>query len=119
MFELPIDLEEWFDQNIESRVASNLGHRHATALRSLRIEARRGVVTLQGQVETYPLKRAVVGAARRVPGVAQVIDEISVTGINPVRTPMTSRYHFSAELVRYFEERRQAALGREPNAWVA
>ena len=43
------------------------------------------------------MKRAVVGAARRVPGVAQVIDEISVTGINPVRSPMTSRYHFSAE----------------------
>jgi hypothetical protein len=119
MLELLIDSGEWFDQNIESRVASHLGHYHATALRSLRIKARRGVVTLQGQVETYPVKRAIVGAARRVPGVAQVIDELSVTGISPVHTPMRPRYHFSAELVRYFEERRQGALNRRPDAWVA
>ena len=67
-------------------------------------------------LERLTIRRATLDDAA---GVAQVIDEISVTGINPVRSPMTSRYHFSAELVRYFEERRQAALGREPNAWVA
>jgi hypothetical protein len=54
-----------------------------------------------------------------VPGVDRVVDEICVSGINPVDTPLKPRYSFSAELIRYFEERRQSTLGREPNAWVA
>lgn len=42
------------------------------------VSVNRGAITLSGQVNTYPEKRAAVAAALRVAGVTSVADEISV-----------------------------------------
>ena len=119
MFELPIDLEEWFDQNIESRsrIASGPSPRYGPSVIAYRSTPWRCNSARSGgdlPSETGGGRGGTAGAGRR-PGHRRDLRHRDQSG----PYPMTSRYHFSAELVRYFEERRQGALGREPNAWVA
>lgn len=67
-----------FDRALVRRIALVLQVLHVPLLRRLTIEAQEGVVTLRGRVATYYQRQIAYSAARRVPGVVRVIDEIDV-----------------------------------------
>ncbi len=66
------------DHELERRVASFLASRHMASLRKLEIEARQGVVTLRGQVQTFYEKQVSHLCCRRVAGVHRLIDNVDV-----------------------------------------
>jgi osmotically-inducible protein OsmY len=48
------------------------------ALQGISIEVSRGVVTFRGQVKSFHIKQVLVHACRRLPRVADVVDELRV-----------------------------------------
>jgi len=66
------------DHDLERRVASFLASRHMGSLRKLEIEAREGVVTLRGQVQSFYEKQISHLCCRRVAGVRRLIDAVDV-----------------------------------------
>lgn len=67
-----------FDHDLERRVANFLASCHMSSLRKLEIEAREGVVTLRGQVQSYYEKQVSHLCCRRVAGVSRLVDAVDV-----------------------------------------
>ena len=66
------------DRELRSRVQSYLFGQHVSDLRHLDVEARRGVVTLRGQVHTFHQKQLCLNCCQRVAGVLEIDDRIEV-----------------------------------------
>jgi hypothetical protein len=66
------------DADLERRVFQYLLDRHMPGLRRLSVEAEAGKVTLRGSVRTFYEKQLCQSIARRVAGVRQVVDQVSV-----------------------------------------
>ena len=73
------------DQDLERRVTTFLSTQHRAALRSLKAEARGGIVTLRGRVSTFYEKQLSAQLAHRVAGVVRLIDEVIVGEIRKDR----------------------------------
>ncbi len=67
------------DRDLQQRVINYLFGQHVSDLRYLGVEARRGVVTLRGQVHTFHQKQLCLNCCQRVAGVQQIDDQIEVT----------------------------------------
>ena len=72
------------DRDLERRVKSFMAGRHLAALRQLRVDAREGVVTLQGRVASFYEKQISHQCCRRVAGVLDLVDRIEVGPVPPV-----------------------------------
>ena len=68
------------DRELERRVISYLAARHVPGLRYLAVKATGGVVTVSGQVLTFYEKQLCNQCCRRVAGVMELINAVSVTG---------------------------------------
>jgi osmotically-inducible protein OsmY len=68
------------DRDLERRVTSFLAARHVPGLRSLAVNATGGVVTVSGQVLTFYEKQLCNQCCRRVAGVMELINAVSVIG---------------------------------------
>jgi osmotically-inducible protein OsmY len=68
------------DRELERRVISFLAARHVPGLRYLAVKATDGVVTVSGQVLTFYEKQLCNQCCRRVAGVMELINAVSVTG---------------------------------------
>ncbi len=66
------------DADVMRRVASYLSTRHFPSFRGLNISVDRAVVTVSGCLNTYYEKQVALNTCRRVAGVVELIDEISV-----------------------------------------
>ena len=66
------------DRDLERRVTSFLAARHVPGLRSLAVKATGGVVTVSGQVLTFYEKQLCNQCCRRVAGVMELINAVSV-----------------------------------------
>ena len=66
------------DKDLQHRVASYLGSRHFPAFRDLQVDVDHGAVTVSGRLSTYYEKQVAINACRRVAGVLQLVDDISV-----------------------------------------
>jgi osmotically-inducible protein OsmY len=66
------------DRELRMRVVSYLFGQHVPDLRHVDVEARRGVVTLRGQVHTFHQKQLCLNCCQRVAGVLQIDDQIKV-----------------------------------------
>ena len=69
------------DGELRSRVVSYLFGQHVSDLRHLDVEARRGVVTLRGQVHTFHQKQLCLNCCQRVAGVLEIDDQIEVDSL--------------------------------------
>jgi osmotically-inducible protein OsmY len=67
------------DRDLERRVTSFLAARHVPGLRYLAVKATGGVVTVSGQVLTFYEKQLCNQCCRRVAGVMELINAVSVT----------------------------------------
>lgn len=68
------------DRDLERRVTSFLAARHVPGLRYLAVKATGGVVTVSGQVLTFYEKQLCNHCCRRVAGVLELINAVSVIG---------------------------------------
>jgi osmotically-inducible protein OsmY len=66
------------DRDLERRVTSFLAARHVPGLRYLAVKATGGVVTVSGQVLTFYEKQLCNQCCRRVAGVMELINAVSV-----------------------------------------
>jgi hypothetical protein len=66
------------DRDLERRVISFLAARHVPGLRYLAVKAAGGVVTVSGQVLTFYEKQLCNQCCRRVAGVLELINAVSV-----------------------------------------
>jgi osmotically-inducible protein OsmY len=71
------------DRELRTRVVNYLFGQHVSHLRHLDVEARRGVVTLRGQVHTFHQKQLCLNCCQRVAGVLQINDQIEVASPLP------------------------------------
>jgi osmotically-inducible protein OsmY len=71
------------DRDLRTRVVNYLFGQHVSDLRHLDVEARRGVVTLRGQVHTFHRKQLCLNCCQRVAGVLRIDDQIEVD--SPIR----------------------------------
>ena len=71
------------DLELARRVKLFLAHQPRPALRYLRVEARGETVTLRGLVTTFYERQLALQCSRRVAGVRELIDEITVQEIAP------------------------------------
>jgi osmotically-inducible protein OsmY len=67
------------DRDLERRVVSFLAARHVPGLRYLAVQATNGVVTVSGQVMTFYEKQLCNQCCRRVAGVLELINAVSVS----------------------------------------
>jgi osmotically-inducible protein OsmY len=67
------------DRDLERRVVSFLHERHVPGLRHLHVEANSGTVILRGRVNSFYEKQLCQHAIRRVAGVVNVVDEVTVS----------------------------------------
>lgn len=68
------------DRNVASRVRVALATDPETApYEAIRVVCRDGVVTLEGEVSRAAVRRRAVGLAQGCPGVARVVDKITVS----------------------------------------
>jgi osmotically-inducible protein OsmY len=74
------------DDDLRRRVSQYLFERHRPGLRQLSVEADAGTVTLRGKVGSFYEKQLCQNICRRVAGVRQVVDQVSVTE-TPTRRP--------------------------------
>lgn len=72
-----------FDHDLERRVANFLASCHMSSLRKLEVEAREGVVTLRGQVQSFYEKQVSHLCCRRVAGVYRLVDAVDVAPAAP------------------------------------
>ena len=72
------------DRDLERRVKSFLAGRHLWSLGRLQVEAREGVVTLQGRVASFYEKQVSQQCCRRVAGVLDLVDRVEVGPVSPV-----------------------------------
>jgi osmotically-inducible protein OsmY len=68
------------DRDLERRVMSYLAARHVPGLRYLAVQATNGVVTVSGQVLTFYEKQLCNQCCRRVAGVLELVNAVSVMG---------------------------------------
>jgi len=66
------------DEDLARRVRLFLAQQRLMKRAGLVIEARRGVVTIRGEVSTFHQRQLIVSAARRVAGATQIVDELQV-----------------------------------------
>jgi osmotically-inducible protein OsmY len=69
------------DRDLERRVKTFLSTQHRPGLRSVKVEARSGIVTLRGRVGSFYEKQLSGQLTRRVAGVIRLIDDVSVKEI--------------------------------------
>ncbi|MBL8826861.1 MAG: BON domain-containing protein [Planctomycetaceae bacterium] len=67
------------DRDLERRVVNFLHGRHVPGLRHLHVEANSGTVVLRGRVNSFYEKQLCHHAIRRVAGVVNVVDEVTVS----------------------------------------
>ena len=67
------------DEDVCQRVSSYLFSRHVPCFRDLRIEVRRGIVTVRGQLDSDHQRQVALQTCRRVAGVLELVDRIEVT----------------------------------------
>jgi osmotically-inducible protein OsmY len=73
-------VDEIEDRNVASRVRVALATDPETApYEAIRVVCRDGVVTLEGEVGRAAVRRRAVGLAQGCPGVAKVVDRITVS----------------------------------------
>jgi osmotically-inducible protein OsmY len=77
-----------------------LAHQPRPALRYLRVEARGDTVTLRGLVTTYYERQLALQSSRRVAGVRELIDEITVQEVTVQEIAPPSRTDFSRVALR-------------------
>ena len=66
------------DRDLERRVTNYiLGHK-MPALRRIHVESDRGTVTIRGSVSSFYQRQLCINCSRRVAGVVQLIDELTV-----------------------------------------
>jgi osmotically-inducible protein OsmY len=80
----PMDAE---DRELAARVRLYLGTTRP-ALASLGVDAACGCVYLRGQVGTFHLRQLAIAAARRVAGVRDVVDELTVSADRSAPSPL-------------------------------
>jgi len=94
------------DHDLAFDVTTFLAACNVPSFRSLRVEARAGQVTIRGIVRSFYEKQLVQSVARRVAGVGQLVDVVSVA--QPVRVDLASRrFTLSPDLRQYFAERQR------------
>ncbi len=74
---------EYEDRDLERRVVNYLAGRHVPGLRHLSVQARSGIVTLRGRVQTFYEKQLCQDCCRRVAGVVQFVDAVDVAYSQP------------------------------------
>ena len=79
------------DSQLARRVKLFLGSQPRPALRYLQVEASGSTVTLRGLVTTFYERQLALQSSRRVAGVGQLVDEITVREIVPPPKPDFSR----------------------------
>jgi osmotically-inducible protein OsmY len=72
------EIETVTDQDLERRVLTYLETRQIPGVRWIEVQADQGIVKLSGTVRTFYQKQLCTHCTRRVAGVVQVVDEISV-----------------------------------------
>ena len=73
------------DRDLQYRVALFVQQRQLTANARVKVQARRGVVTLRGTVPTFHRRQLLYAFARRVAGVVNVVDELDVAELPRTR----------------------------------
>ena len=96
------------DRDLAHRVALYLSRRHIFSLRTIKVEARAGTVTLRGDVYSFHERQIAVSSAQRVAGVYQVIDALDVVARPSSGDSARRRLVFSPALVEYFAQHRPA-----------
>jgi osmotically-inducible protein OsmY len=71
------------DRDLERRVVNYLEGRHVPGLRHLSVQARSGIVTLRGKVQTFYEKQLCLDCCRRVAGVVKYVDAVDVAYSQP------------------------------------
>jgi osmotically-inducible protein OsmY len=71
------------DRDLRTRVVNFLSRQHFPRLRSLRVDAQLGVVTISGQVKTFHERQLCINCCRRVAGVLRLDDRVEVS---PLKT---------------------------------
>jgi osmotically-inducible protein OsmY len=66
------------DAKLVRRVRQTLADLHVPILRTLDVSAADGVVTLRGRVRTYYERQLAHAGVKRIPGVASLVEEITV-----------------------------------------
>jgi hypothetical protein len=75
------------DLVIKSGIQSKLFEDATLKTRDIRVDSNKGVVTLTGTVASDTEKLAVEGLTRQVPGVTQVMNQLTVSALPPTPTP--------------------------------
>ena len=78
------------DRDLQYRVALFVQQRQLTTNARVKVQARRGVVTLRGTVPTFHRRQLLYAFARRVAGVVNVVDELDVA--EPPRSLSNDRH---------------------------
>jgi osmotically-inducible protein OsmY len=82
------------DHELSQRVQLFLSGRSQPALRNLEVAARSGTVHLRGQVRTFYHRQLALELTRRVAGVLQIVDELSVDDPEPTKEAVVSTATF-------------------------
>ncbi|MCC7083710.1 MAG: BON domain-containing protein [Pirellulales bacterium] len=70
------------DQELRRRVINFLSCKHFPGLRSLKVDAQLGVVTISGRVSTFHERQLCINCCRRVAGVVRLDDRVVVSPPN-------------------------------------
>ncbi|MGC4003948.1 MAG: BON domain-containing protein [Pirellulales bacterium] len=75
------------DRELEDHVLRFFTSRHVPGLRNLRVRANQGIVTVSGKVLTFYEKQLCNQVCRMVPGIAEFINAVDVSGVQGQETP--------------------------------
>ncbi len=70
----PVD----FDEILAKHVKTGLHKLNRGTARGVAVDAKKGIVTLRGEVPSFHIRQLLVHCCRRTPGVIEVIDELNV-----------------------------------------
>ena len=78
------NLPDYHDEETMLQVSSFLKSQSLRSLWNIGVNVENGVVTLSGEVSSYYEKQVAINSVTQVPGVANVVDEITViVGLSP------------------------------------
>lgn len=107
------------DAQLQTDVQEELVWDPSVGRSEIGVAARNGVVTLSGQVDSYPKKSAAMKAAERVTGVRAVADELTVQLSPSSKRTDTDIAHAVADALRWdIEVPDDKIKARVDNGWV-
>ena len=80
------------DDEVLRRVADCLAARDIPSFARIGVDVRRGIITIRGDISSKGERLLLLHLLRKIPGVEQVNDGLSITSARPVSSPRASRW---------------------------